>query len=105
MRYAQPSDVFWRLIWTLGFLVRAIQRISCGDKLTEVTVFLWNEVLKYITIFAEHPVWSGIEIHHDPYHHHLRDCVIRRFRRLDHQRGQLSSAGRTEPARSAQLER
>jgi hypothetical protein len=24
-RYAQPSDVFWRLIWTLGFLVRAIQ--------------------------------------------------------------------------------
>ena len=30
--------------------MRAIQRISCRDKLTEVTAFLWNEVLKYITI-------------------------------------------------------
>jgi len=27
MQYAQPSDVFWRLIWTLGFLLCAITDI------------------------------------------------------------------------------
>ena len=66
MRYAQPRDVFWRLIWTLGFLVRAIWQKQSNH---------WPQITS--------PIASLVILIEGPIQHHWLDNRIAKAKKKD----------------------